>query len=340
MDFYRHVYQSSLGGATYVPADKQARIVSKATPRLAKIIGYHYGQTASREVIQSMKLSHDLDLNVSYIQDLSSSLSAICEEKKDKWTYLIPQHIVSQTTSIALSRDGTTTRIKSEGYRETMCGSLSCYDSEGERIYGVYIGNGPEDKKHTFNTHFSNEIKQIKAVFPTIKYIGLADGAVDGWTYLESQTDVQILDFFHAAGYISDFSKAYFEQKTEANQWFETQKHILKNQKKGAKKNLKIMKELFKKMPQGIAKIECQKSITYFENNLHRMNYESYLKCGYPIGSGVIEAACKTLIKQRLSRSGMVWTTEGVNKVLAIRQLVLSEDRWTQFWQKIERYGF
>lgn len=133
INFYRHVYQSSWGGTTYVPADKGARIVSKATPRLAKIIGYQYAQSSSKEVIESMKLSHNLGLNA-YIQDLSSSLSAICTEKQGKWTYAIPEHIVSQTTSIALSRDGTTTRIKSEGYRETMCGSLSCYNLQGDTI--------------------------------------------------------------------------------------------------------------------------------------------------------------------------------------------------------------
>ena len=207
MDFYRHVYQSSLGGTTYVPADRRARIVSKATPRLAKIIGYQYAQSSSKDVIACMKLSHDLDLNVSYVQDLSSSLSSICTQKQDKWTYAIPEHIVSQTASIALSRDGTTTRIKSEGYRETMCGSLSCYNLEGQRIYSVYIGNGPQHKKHTFNAHFTHEINQIKAIFPDVKYIGLADGAPDGWTYFESKTDVQILDFFHAAGYLSDFQR-------------------------------------------------------------------------------------------------------------------------------------
>lgn len=338
--YYRHVYQSSIGGSTYVPADERARLITKTTPRLAKIIGYHYAQNSSKEVIESMKLSHDLDLNVSYVQDISNSLAAICEEKQDKWTYSIPDSIVSQTIHIAFSRDGTTTRIKSAGYRETMCGSLSCYDAKGERIYGVYVGNSPESKKYRFNAQLSYEISQMKAIFPHATYIGIADGAVDGWTYLDAQTDVQILDFFHAAGYLSDFSKAYFEENSQAIQWFEKHKKILKEQNHGVKKNIKKMKAMLQKMPTGILKIACQKSITYFENNQHRMDYESYLRKGYPIGSGVIEAACKTLIKQRLSRSGMIWTTEGVNKVLAIRQIVLSEDRWKQFWQKIQRYGF
>lgn len=340
VDYSRHVYQSCLGGTTYVPADQRARLITKTTPRLAKIIGYHYGQSSSRTVIESMKLSHDLALNVSYIQDVSNSLAVVCQDKQDKWSYSIDDSIIKQTTHIAFSRDGTTTRIKSEGYRETMCGSLSCYNSKGERIYGVYVGNGPEYKKQGFNTQLSYEISQMKAIFPKAKYIGLADGAVDGWTYLQAQTDIQILDFFHAAGYLSDFSKAYFDQKLQAAAWFEKQKKILKDNKNGAKKNIKKMKTMLQQMPQGIPKIECQKTITYFENNLHRMHYESYLKKGYPIGSGVIEAACKTLIKQRLSNSGMVWTINGVNKVLAIRQIILSEDRWKQFWQKIQRYGF
>ena len=53
-------------------------------------------------------------------------------------------------------------------------------------------------------------------------------------------------------------------------------------------------------------------AITYFTNHEHQMNYVQYLKDALPIGSGVTEAACKTLIKQRLCCSGMKWTEKGI----------------------------
>ncbi|HEX7635681.1 MAG TPA: hypothetical protein VF427_10430 [Noviherbaspirillum sp.] len=60
---------------------------------------------------------------------------------------------------------------------------------------------------------------------------------------------------------------------------------------------------------------------------------------GWPIGSGVTEAACKTLLKQRLCRAGMRWTEQGGAGDLSLRALLPSETRWTQFWRKIEQFG-
>jgi hypothetical protein len=80
-------------------------------------------------------------------------------------------------------------------------------------------------------------------------------------------------------------------------------------------------------------------SITYFHNHLHQMNYSAYREKHYPIGSGVTEAACKTVIKQRLCCSGMRWKETGAAVVLSLRALVLTPTRWQQFWNKLNQYG-
>ena len=64
-----------------------------------------------------------------------------------------------------------------------------------------------------------------------------------------------------------------------------------------------------------------------------------YQKEYLPIGSGVTEAACKTVIKQRLCGSGMKWKHAGVATVIRLRCLILTEGRWQQFWNKISRLG-
>ena len=75
-----------------------------------------------------------------------------------------------------------------------------------------------------------------------------------------------------------------------------------------------------------------------FTNQGSRMDYVEYRSKDLPIGSGVTEAACKTLIKQRLCRSGMRWKDKGASIVLSFRYLVQSK-RWGQFWHKINQYG-
>ena len=95
-------------------------------------------------------------------------------------------------------------------------------------------------------------------------------------------------------------------------------------------KNLNLKKE---------AKQSLQSTVTYFENNYQKMNYHENVTDNLPIGSGVTEAACKTLIKQRFCQSGMRWKTKGMKIVLSLRQLIQSKGRWQQFWDKINQQG-
>jgi hypothetical protein len=81
-------------------------------------------------------------------------------------------------------------------------------------------------------------------------------------------------------------------------------------------------------------------AVTYFRNHLDQMEYAAYRTHQYPIGSGVTEAACKTVVKQRLCCSGMRWKDEGAAVILSLRTLVLTPTRWSQFWNKLNQYGF
>jgi hypothetical protein len=94
-----------------------------------------------------------------------------------------------------------------------------------------------------------------------------------------------------------------------------------------------------KKNSAKIVKEKLQKAITYFSNQYRRMDYKIYQEQKFPIGSGVTEAACKTLVKQRLCKSGMQWKTKGAAVVLALRSLVKTTGRWNQFWSKLNMLG-
>ena len=77
----------------------------------------------------------------------------------------------------------------------------------------------------------------------------------------------------------------------------------------------------------------------YFTNHGDKMRYWRHVKECLPIGSGVTEAACKVLVKERLCKSGMRWKNEGASCVIALRSLRMSTGRWDQFWSKVMRYG-
>jgi hypothetical protein len=89
-------------------------------------------------------------------------------------------------------------------------------------------------------------------------------------------------------------------------------------------------------------KKSLEAAITYFTNNTEksRMNYWEGVAANQPIGSGVTEAACKTIVKQRLCLSGMRWKDKGAGVILSLRTLIHSSGRWEQFWKKVNQYGF
>ncbi len=80
---------------------------------------------------------------------------------------------------------------------------------------------------------------------------------------------------------------------------------------------------------QGARKDELDTALGYFENNAHRMRYRWFRQCGLFVGSGVVEAGCKTVIGQRLKLSGMHWTAAGADAITTLRcqQASRPEDR-------------
>jgi len=76
----------------------------------------------------------------------------------------------------------------------------------------------------------------------------------------------------------------------------------------------------------------CKKTIAYFEKNKDRMRYHVFRKRGFFVGSGVLEAGCRSVIGQRLKQSGMHWTVDGANSIIALRCCFFS-NRWEDFWE-------
>ena len=74
-------------------------------------------------------------------------------------------------------------------------------------------------------------------------------------------------------------------------------------------------------------------TIAYFENQVHRMDYPSYLAKGWAIGSGPVESACKTVIGKRMKGGGMRWGEDGADEMSHLRALFASSDKqWDAYW--------
>lgn len=269
-----------------------------------------------------------------------AKIATICEDKEDNWSYDIDKEVLKEVDTVVVSRDGAMVPIINNGYREAMAGTISLHTNEGKRLTTIYVASAPEYGKEKFDKRMNKALEDIKTLLPDAMYVGLADGAANNWTYLNEVTELQILDYFHASEYIAKFVSAYFTDEKVGKKWYEKTKDELRNKDNSIVDILAEMKKMLNTMPLGINRQLAEKTVVYIENNQGKMNYAHYKRVNVPIGSGVVEAACKTLIKQRSCRAGARWTIDGLDKLLQVRQLVLTSNRWEQFWKKLDRYGF
>lgn len=339
VEIARNVYQSNKGGQTYCPLDVDARIIKSTTPKFAKMISSKYSNTNAQKVHDDLLENHSRYISKTFIQDISNSVGDIIITKQDKWNYRLPSTNAAVKT-IGFGIDGTCLLMSNDGYRETMVGTIAFYDKDCERINTIYLAAAPEYGKHDFLSRYETELDKVKKIYLNVTYVGIADGAKENWKFLEIYTDVQILDYYHASEYLTSVSHSIFKSEDKRKGWLIDSCHLLKHEIGGAKLLLEEFKgyQNTKKLGKNKA-LNLQKAITYFENNIDRMDYNKFYQSYYPIGSGVTEAACKVIVKQRLGNSGMKWKHQGAQSVLALRAINYSDNRWFQMWEKIDRYG-
>jgi hypothetical protein len=166
------------------------------------------------------------------------------------------------------------------------------------------------------------------------RWIAVCDGGAGLEDLLEAhfgRLDAVILDFYHASEHLGDFAKAWHPGDAAAAEaahaaWSHRLKH------EGGPAVLAYLEGLdLAGNPR--ARPAWEEVVTYFRNQVHRMDYPSYRAKGWQIGSGPVEAACKTVIGRRMKGSGMRWGHEGADAVGHLRALLLSEaGQWDAFW--------
>jgi hypothetical protein len=341
----RHVYQTSAGGKTFCPLEQNARMVLNATPRFAKLVSYKYAEAGADAVVDDLRECHQRDISKRYVKSLGDTVGAYAVAKEESWEYALPD-FERPCASIAIGVDGTCMLLQEDGWRLAMTGTIAFYDAQGERLHTIYTGATPEYGKEKFHAKFGREVNRVKAAYPQVPYIGLGDGAADNWSYLKPMTDYQTLDFYHASEYVGKVAAVMFpgngkKNKAEREAWLADQLHKLKHKRGAAGRLLSLLEKhvsatVLKSAHEAETMLD---TITYLQNQQERMNYAYSVQRNWPIGSGVTEAACKTLIKQRLCKSGSRWKDGGAIAVLSIRSLRLTPGRWQEFWKNIDKYG-
>jgi len=164
------------------------------------------------------------------------------------------------------------------------------------------------------------------------KKVILGDGAEWIWNLAEQHFPgaVQIVDLYHARQHLWDLArKLYPNDEVGQKAWMKVhQKRLL--DKGEIEKLVDALRSIHSTNPEVADKIRTEAD--YFQKNANRMRYPKFRMQHLFVGSGVIEAGCKTVIGSRLKRSGMFWTVRGANAILALRCCHLN-GRFEDYWE-------
>ena len=225
-----------------------------------------------------------------------------------------------------------------EGWAKTREVKLGCVftqsglDSQGNPVRDEnstsYVGAIETAEK------FSDRLYQEalrRGLWQARKVCVLGDGAVWIWNIADLQFPeaIKIVDLFHAQEHIWNVAKEIYPR--DRRQWEPWARERIEELEQGDPEvvSQKIL-AMIPSVPQ--SKEMLEKEANYFERNRERMRYAQFRKQGLFVGSGVLEAGCRSVIGSRLKQSGMHWTVSGANAVIALRCCIES-NRWEDFWE-------
>ena len=185
----------------------------------------------------------------------------------------------------------------------------------------------PEGGKLTLKAQLASEVAHIRRMRPEIRIGAIADGAADNWTFLEGlEPETQVIDFWHACEHLRVAA-----DHAVAAHWFEKYREILRHDPRGVARVIRALCHL-RDTAAPADRAEVERELAFFRKHRHRMRYHALKEQGIAIGSGVVEAANKTLVVQRMKRSGMRWRIPGGQAVLTFRAL-LKSGRFESAWK-------
>jgi hypothetical protein len=357
----RHLYNSvAEKGERVCPMELRSGIVGGYfTPRAARQGAFAMAHLTPGESEAQFVEIGNMQPSRSSLDRLVKTLSPHWESHREEWEALLRQkETVSAAAKImAISVDGVMAPIRGAdkqekaaqpgkhasgptGYKEVGCGTVSLYDQDAQRLQTVRYARMPESKKVTLQQQLETEVASILALNPDLLRVHLADGAKDNWRLMKDieshlpaprQAPIEIVDFYHGCDHLKNGCDAAWGESTQKSKdYFERLKQALKETDDGAERVIRTLRFQCS-LAKGNKRKRLEAELTYFRNQQPRMHYAEYIRQGLPIASGVMEASCKTLVTQRLKRSGMAWTKTGGQAILTLRSLIQSY-RWRPAW--------
>lgn len=353
----RFVYQAVAGGPGLFPLEHALGIVTHlATPALADQVGRLAAELTQQQTLAVLKERFGVDLSVGSLRKVVAQLAEILaplrhEAQVDYLVGLLQKAFASRgrfRPSLVAGRDGVMVPLR-PCWEEASTATVSVYDRRGHRLGTVYLGRMPELGQAAMTDQLTRLVTAVFALWegplPRLHYVSDAGhhpqeffrnvlrrmkhprtGQRLQWTWS--------VDYYHAAERITTIAEAIFGAGREASAWAQKMRRILKEKPAGVSRVLQSAQALRRGRGLRGSRQDFGKATGYLKKYRRWMDYANYRRVALPIGSGVTEAACKTIFGYRFKQSGMRWDRDSGQHVLDLRVILKSRvwsrvrDRW------------
>jgi len=293
-------------------------VTAKAVERTAEAIGADIAQQEQKKIQQALQLNLPVPaakpVPILYVEMDGMGVPVVKKETLGRQGRLPGQP--ARTREVKLGCVFTQTTWDRKGYplrdpdSTTYTGAVESAEAFGKRLY-----------REAWERGWSRALQQVV----------LGDGADWIWNLAAEHFPgaTQIVDLYHARQHLWEVTRTlYPSDQDKQKAWMKVHQKRLLDKGKIAKL-VGVLRSHRSQHPEVVPKIRSEAD--YFERNAHRMQYPKFRRQHLFVGSGVIEAGCKTVIAARLKRSGMFWTIRGANAILALRCSFLNA-RFEDYW--------
>jgi hypothetical protein len=355
---HRYGYRSwQAGEGSLFPLEMLLGLNHSASPALVDWIGRHIATAGSNQaaVIGLLRTDCNVTMGVKRLRQCVNQLGESMEEFRLEHQVDVLLEALKQAADssgsrkpvIAVGRDGITLReYAHSAFKVATAGTVSVYDRRGKRLITVYLAHPPELGQATMDQMLTDLITELLERYdgplPRLAYV--TDSGSNETGYFEkvlrrmvhprtgaSLEWTRVADYYHASERIWTMAEVLFGKGTRAaDAWAH---RMLKSLKKpsGVSRVLHSAASHFHRRQRKSRKLSRKKegiywtAYRYIQSRATFMRYSEYRSVHIPLGSGVTEAACKTVFTQRLKNSGMRWSHDGAKTILTLRTILLSK---------------
>ena len=321
-------------GETICPVESRAGLVGGTwTPSCARKMAYVTQEVPAERAVEMT----DMPYSASSFKRVSTELGKDLEEQRDRVESTLTEQIEvpdeAETISVAVDRVSALMREEDGlNWRMLWCGTVQLHDATGEAIETFRYGCVPGAPEEDWRRQMRRDVDAILEQDGDLDRIALGDAGADVIGVLEEDFPdfERLVDYWHVCEKLGAALRAFCSNRPvtrEAAEVLSTWKLDLLNDDQAVDAIEESMRRWTVEALPDEAQTTIEAALSYLDNHGDRMCYASKREKGLPIGSGNVEATCKSLVALRMKRNGQRWSYEGAQAMLNLRELALS-DRW------------